>query len=79
MEFRFPLPPARYARSEYSGHRRRDFPIAFDTDIPLTPNLCGGPVIDRTGRIVGTVIACRAWGRTSVVPAAVARSVVVEQ
>jgi hypothetical protein len=43
------------------------FPSAFDADIPLAPqlpmpsDLCGGPIIDGAGLVVGVAIACRPW------------------
>ncbi len=54
----------------------------FGTDIRLTPKQCGGPVIDRSGRVVGIAIACRGtyggFGQRHVIPAAVARKVVAD-
>jgi S1-C subfamily serine protease len=53
------------------------FPSAFDADIPLAsdlpmrPDLCGGPVIDGAGLVVGVAIACRPW--PIVLPASIAR------
>ncbi len=82
LELHFPLLPS--LRNKHAGSldspRRSGFPHAFDTDIPLTRDLCGGPVIDRTGRVVGIVIASRGMSRakrgpTHVVPADVARRV----
>jgi hypothetical protein len=37
--------------------RRLDFPMALQHDTPLSPNECGGPIIDLTGDIVGINIA----------------------
>ncbi len=55
---------------------------AFRTDIQLTPESCGGPVIDRNGRVVGIVIACRTeyggFGQRYVIPASVARRVIAD-
>jgi S1-C subfamily serine protease len=54
----------------------------FGTDIQLTPESCGGPVIDRNGRVVGIAIACRTesggFGESHVIPASVARRVVAD-
>jgi hypothetical protein len=51
--------------------------MAFDADIPLAspvllpPDLCGGPVIDAAGLVVGVAIACRPT--PLVLPASLAR------
>ncbi len=37
--------------------RRLDFPMAIQHDTPLSPNECGGPIIDLTGKVVGINIA----------------------
>ncbi|MHC4460740.1 MAG: trypsin-like peptidase domain-containing protein [Planctomycetota bacterium] len=80
LEFRFPLPPSSYmipySPPEYESLRCSAFPSVFETDIPLTPKMCGGPVIDKTGRVAGVAIGCRNRGRIYVIPAAVARKVV---
>ena len=55
---------------------------AFGTDILLKKESCGGPLIDRGGRVVGIVIACQTepggFGQSQVIPASVARSVVAD-
>ncbi len=54
----------------------------FDTDIRLKAEQCGGPVIDKSGRVVGIVIACVGhhgnYGPRRVIPAHIARSVVAD-
>ncbi len=48
------------AQNEMGGRlssRRLDFPMALQHDTPLSPNECGGPIIDLTGKIVGVNIA----------------------
>ena len=37
--------------------RRADFPLAFAHDTVLTPEQCGGPVVDMNGQVVGINIA----------------------
>jgi len=78
LEFHFPLAPDYSPYPEYISRRCTGFPSACDADIPLTPETCGGPVIDRTGRVAGIAIACRDYGRIHVIPAVVARAVVNE-
>ena len=78
LEFHFPLAPVWSPYPKYISRRCSGFPSACDADIPLTPETCGGPVIDRTGRVAGIAIACRDHGRIHVIPAVVARAVVNE-
>jgi S1-C subfamily serine protease len=91
LEFRFPLVPSAfmipYHRPEYESLRWSALPSAFDSDVPLTPKTCGGPVIDRSGRVAGIAIASRGQpsmsldmilGRIYVIPASVAKGVVAE-
>lgn len=65
-----------YAPGSRTSPRRAGFASAFDADIPLAPelymppDLCGGPVIDAAGSVVGVAIACRPWAL--VLPASVA-------
>lgn len=71
---RSPLPASAWAMNE--SYRRSGFPRVYDTDVPsLDPRLCGGPLVDIDGRVVGITIACRRdrGGQTHVVPSAVAR------
>jgi S1-C subfamily serine protease len=53
---------------------------AFGTDIQLKPESCGGPVIDRTGCVVGIAITCRTefggFGQSYVIPASAARRMI---
>lgn len=46
------------------------FPLAIQTDMKLKPNLCGGPVVDLQGRVVGITIARTDRTRSFVLPAA---------
>ena len=55
----------------------------FGTDIRLTPKQCGGPVIDKSGRVVGVTIACLPTNNVKfrqphVIPAHIARGVVAD-
>ena len=72
LELRFPLAPTSSGFPTYVSRRYSGFPSVFETHILLPPNLCGAPVIDRTGRVAGIAIACRNQGRIAVIPAAVA-------
>jgi S1-C subfamily serine protease len=82
LELRFPLPASRWIsplfRPEDESRRSSGFACALETDVRLTPNSCGGPVIDGAGRVAGIVIACRADGSSCVIPAAVAGKVVAD-
>jgi S1-C subfamily serine protease len=70
------VPRESHPRSDISP-RCTGFPMAFDADIPLAspvllpPDLCGGPVIDAAGLVVGVAIACRPT--PLVLPASLAR------
>ncbi len=84
LELRFALPPSNFWHYGASTTSRRwwGFPSVFGTDIHLTPKQCGGPVIDKSGRVVGIAIACQGergnWGQRHVIPAHIARSVVAD-
>lgn len=71
MSVQLPLPPTGYFLNQ--SHRCSDFKKAFDTDIPLNPRLCGGPIVDTNGHVVGISIACRGDynRRNHVLPSAV--------
>ena len=56
--------------------RRSGFACVFDAEIQITPEQCGGPVVNRLGEVVGVVIAQNGHGRTYVVPATAAKQVV---
>ena len=53
---RFPLPSPKDALDGVSG-RYATFHGVFDTDARLTADLCGGPLVDTEGRVVGITIA----------------------
>jgi len=57
LDVRFPFPPTAYCLNQ--SYRCSGFPQAFDTDTPLNPRLCGAPIVDMTGRVLGIAISCR--------------------
>lgn len=76
LELRFPLPSESSTDAwESKSNRRSAFPKVFASDVPIAPDRCGGPMLDRQGRVVGVTVACRTHGRVYVVPAALAREV----
>jgi serine protease Do len=72
LEFVFPLPPTRPVESARSS----GFKSVFDLDVTLKPNVCGGPVIDKTGQVIGITIVARGLGQTHVLPAAIIRKLI---
>ncbi|MEE9365077.1 MAG: trypsin-like peptidase domain-containing protein, partial [Dehalococcoidales bacterium] len=79
LKLRFPLLPSMggSASRQYSASPRScAFPAVFDTDAIITRDTCGGPVVDRSGEVVGITIALATAERVYVVPAAVAQKVV---
>ena len=85
LEFRFALPPSNFwdYRPRNASRRWWGFPSVFSTDIRLTPKQCGGPVIDKSGRVVGITIACLPpnhikFRQRHVIPAHLAREVVAD-
>ena len=71
------------AAKEQVGDRGAEIhETVFGTDIQLKPELCGGPVIDRNGQVVGIAIKCRTeyggFGQSYVIPASVARGVIAD-
>jgi serine protease Do len=85
MEFRFRLFLLGGGQfPENRSPRWYGFPKVFDTEIPLKPTQCGGPLIDVRGRIMGIVIACsqhpsESSAQVHVIPAAVAEWFVTSQ
>lgn len=43
--------------SERASYRAGGFPTVLETDLPVFPYECGGPVVDLAGRVVGITIA----------------------
>jgi len=60
------------------SNRWSAFPAAFSAGLELPPDLCGGPVVDCAGRVVGLSIASANYIETHVIPASVAREVASE-
>ncbi|WP_164103404.1 trypsin-like peptidase domain-containing protein [Candidatus Laterigemmans baculatus] len=59
----------------YPSGRFTGFPRVYSTDIFVLPEMCGGPVVDHSGQVVGIVIAtANNQVETYVIPAEVARS-----
>lgn len=75
LELRFPVLSHTDHPDRVDSPRKTGFPAVFDTDALITLDTCGGPVVDRTGQVVGITIALPTPERVYVVPAAVARKV----
>ena len=58
--------------------RRNGFPDVFTHDGGITPERCGGPVVGRSGEIVGINIARADEVQTFAIPIDVVRKVVIE-
>ncbi|GAA4451569.1 trypsin-like peptidase domain-containing protein [Novipirellula rosea] len=59
----------------YPSGRFTGFPCVYSTDILVLPEMCGGPLVDRSGQVTGIVIsAANNETETYVIPAEVARS-----
>lgn len=55
------------------SRRRDDFPVVFESDMPLLPQECGGPIVDLDGKAVGVAIARIGLHGSNAVPADVIR------
>ena len=83
LMLRFPLPSTHWDVRDKTSPRNCSFPAVFDTDASLARDLCGGPLVDCRGEVVGITIAVPisvvmqspVMSRVFVVPAAVARTV----
>jgi serine protease Do len=60
------------------SHRRAGFPQAIQHDTVLNPEMCGGPVVDLSGKAVGVNIARAGRVETYAVPADTAKLLVRE-
>lgn len=78
LEFRFPLPPRPYGHNDFMSDRCSAFLGVFDAYVPLTPRMCGGPVIDKRGRVCGIAIANRNRGWIYAIPAAMAKGLLTD-
>jgi S1-C subfamily serine protease len=70
-------PPFRWKECPLSL-RRNGFPAVFAHDGGIGPEQCGGPVVDRTGRVVGLNIARADEVQTFAIPSDVAEKAVAE-
>lgn len=43
--------------SQWASYRAGGFPTVFETDLPVFPYECGGPVVNLAGGVVGITIA----------------------
>jgi len=53
-EWRLKLLPGQYTTR--LGHRADGMALAFEDDMPLTSDKCGGPVVDLAGEVVGITL-----------------------
>jgi serine protease Do len=60
------------------SHRRAGFPQAIQHDTVLSPEMCGGPVVDLSGKAVGVNIARAGRVETYAVPADTAKLLIRE-
>jgi len=75
------LPPRGYWMNRMSGrmsHRRAGFPQAIQHDTVLSPEMCGGPVVNLSGKAVGVNIARAGRVETYAVPADTAKLLIRE-
>jgi Trypsin-like serine proteases, typically periplasmic, contain C-terminal PDZ domain len=56
--------------------RRAGFPLALQHDTVLTPNQCGGPIVDLDGKVVGLNIARAGRVESYALPASVAQAAI---
>ena len=67
------LPYRNYRHALAANFRCDDFPIAFEHDLPLLPDQCGGPLFDLNGNVAGITIARAGFHGCVAVPASVIR------
>ncbi|HAA67684.1 MAG TPA: hypothetical protein DCE55_00945 [Planctomycetaceae bacterium] len=70
-----------FAPTQFNGplsSRRDDFFRAIQHDTVIQPNLCGGPVLDSRGRMVGLNVARADRIATYMVPSTILKSLVVQ-
>jgi S1-C subfamily serine protease len=83
----FPLLSTQWDVRDKTSPRGGSFPAVFDTDVRLAKDMCGGPMVDGEGKVVGIVIALpvsdvmqsSVMPRVFVVPTAVARAVATQR
>lgn len=75
----FPLSnPGIHATDARVNRRRNGFPMCFQHDAPLSPEDCGGPLVDLDGDIIGINIARASHSASLAIPVDVMRDVVRE-
>jgi S1-C subfamily serine protease len=72
-DLRVPLQGPIVPTPPHQSRRCSGFAVAFDTHMPLTPQLCGAPVIGSRGDVVGVATAVRSGGQVHVIPASVVK------
>lgn len=70
------LPYRSYHDAPSSSFRCDDFPIAFEHDMPLLPDQCGGPIFDLSGNVIGITIARSGPQGCIAIPASVIQPIV---
>ena len=78
-----PMPrTGRFERMNNMGTRLSDkrdgYPNAFQHDIPIEPEMCGGPVVDLDGNVLGVNISRAGRVKTYAVPATVLKQIISE-
>jgi serine protease Do len=83
LNLRIPLLAVNWNAREKTSPRSGSFPAVFETDVRLARDMCGGPLVDMEGQVVGitialpvsSVIGSPVMPRVFVVPASVAHVV----
>jgi serine protease Do len=80
QEARFPLLSLGSEPGSRNSARSTAFPAVFDFDASaaFTKDMCGGPIVNHEGQVVGIAIALPTRERVYAIPAAVARTVAEE-
>jgi serine protease Do len=79
MELQVPLNPMTPKGSTFPlSPRRTGFPRVFSTDLDLRPEMCGGPLIDMSGEVVGINIARESGIESYAIPVDTVRGLIDE-
>jgi serine protease Do len=70
--------PSRHATDTQASRRRNGFPHCFQHDAPISPEDCGGPLIDLDGEVIGINIARSSHSAALAIPTDIVREVVRE-
>jgi len=70
--------PGRHATDTQVNRRRNGFPQCFQHDAPLSPEDCGGPLVDLDGEVIGINIARAGHSASLAIPTDIVREVVRE-